>query len=55
MKIKFTNGIRNEERIEVTEGEFSIGREEDNDIVLETDGVSRYHAKLFKKTMGNGT
>ena len=52
MKIKFTNGVRNEERIEVTEGEFSIGREEDNDIVLETEGVSRYHAKLFKKPDG---
>lgn len=52
MKIKFTNGVRNGERIELAEGKFSIGRETDNDIVLETEGVSRHHAELLKKNDG---
>ena len=52
MKIKFTNGVRNGERMEMAEGEFSIGRETDNDIVLETEGVSRHHAKFVKKSDG---
>lgn len=53
MKIFFLNGIRNGEEFELSGDEVGIGRELNNDIVVETDGVSRYHAKLFKQPDGN--
>ncbi len=49
MKIYFLNGLRKGEEFELTGDEVSIGRELNNDIVVETEGVSRYHAKLFKQ------
>jgi pSer/pThr/pTyr-binding forkhead associated (FHA) protein len=33
--------------IEVPEGGLTIGRAEENDVVLEDDGVSRYHARIL--------
>lgn len=52
MKICFLNGVRNGELVELSGEEISLGREVDNDIIIETEGVSRYHAKLFKKSDG---
>lgn len=49
MKICFISGVRNGERIELSGNRFRIGRETDNDIVMETEGVSRYHAELIRK------
>ena len=53
MKICFLNGLRNGEEFELSGEEFSIGRELNNDIVIETEGVSRYHVKLFKQPDGS--
>ena len=53
MKIHFTNGLLNGEQIELFGKEMSIGRETDNNIVIEADGLSRHHAKLIKQTDGN--
>ena len=53
MKIHFTDGLLNGEQIELVGKELSIGRETDNNIVIETDGLSRYHAKLVKQADGN--
>jgi len=53
MKIYFLNGLRSGEEFELSGDEFSIGRELNNDVVVETEGVSRYHAKLFKQADGN--
>lgn len=33
--------------IEVPEGGLTIGRAEENDVILEDDGVSRYHARCL--------
>ena len=52
MKIYFLNGKRNGELVELSGEGVSLGRELDNDIILETEGVSRYHAKFFKKSEG---
>ena len=48
MKIYFLNGSRNGQKIQLSGERIRIGRETDNDITLETDGVSRYHAELIK-------
>jgi len=53
MKIHFTNGLLNGEQIELFGKEMSIGRETDNNIIIEADGLSRYHAKLIKQADGN--
>jgi pSer/pThr/pTyr-binding forkhead associated (FHA) protein len=53
MKIYFLNGLRKDEQFELSGEEFSLGRELNNDVVIETDGVSRYHAKLFKQPDGS--
>ena len=53
MKIYFLNGLRNGEEFELSGNEISIGRELNNDIVVVTEGISRYHAKLFKQPDGN--
>ncbi|MCO4760618.1 MAG: GGDEF domain-containing protein [Myxococcales bacterium] len=40
-------------RLELGEAEFSIGRDEGNDIVLESDSVSRRHAKIESTDIGH--
>ena len=42
-----TAGTREGSTIAVPEGGLKIGRADDNDIVLDDDGVSRYHATLL--------
>ncbi|MDD3117231.1 MAG: FHA domain-containing protein [Victivallaceae bacterium] len=46
MKIHFLNGSDAGQSLELDKESFKIGRELDNDIVLETSGLSRYHALL---------
>jgi len=53
MKIYFINGLLKGEHIELFGKEMNIGRETDNNIVIEADGLSRYHAKLIKQPGGN--
>jgi pSer/pThr/pTyr-binding forkhead associated (FHA) protein len=53
MKIYFISGVRNGEKLDLSGDRFRIGRETDNDIVMETEGVSRYHAELIKKDDDN--
>lgn len=38
--------------IEVSEGELSIGRSRDNDLVLDEPSVSRHHAVIVRSTVG---
>ena len=42
-----TGGGLEGERIRVPEGGLKIGRAEDNDVVIDDDGVSRFHAELL--------
>ncbi len=49
MKIYFINGLLEGEQIELFGSEISIGRETDNNIVIESDSLSRHHAKLIKQ------
>jgi len=49
MKIYFLDGLLNGAQVELFGKEMSIGRETDNNIVIESDGLSRYHAKLIKQ------
>lgn len=42
-----TGGAMKGSRIEVPEGGLTMGRSEENDVVLEDDGVSRFHARLL--------
>ncbi len=51
MKIKFENGVKKGDSIELTPLGLSLGRETDNDVHLLVDGVSRYHAKI--EAIGN--
>ncbi len=53
MKIYFLNGLRSGERIELSGKKIRIGRETDNDIIIETAGVSRYHAELIGQAGGD--
>lgn len=53
MRIYFIDGLLKGERIELFGEEMSLGRETDNNIVIEADGLSRYHAKLTKRADGN--
>ena len=46
MKIFFIDGRRKGDSFELTPPGASIGRELDNDIILEGEGESRYHAKI---------
>jgi pSer/pThr/pTyr-binding forkhead associated (FHA) protein len=39
----------NGHKVELSGDKVRLGRETDNDIVIETDGVSRYHAELINK------
>ena len=50
MKICFLNGKRKGELVELSGEGISLGREVDNDIIVEAEGVSRYHAKFFKQS-----
>jgi pSer/pThr/pTyr-binding forkhead associated (FHA) protein len=49
MKIHFIDGLLKGEEIELFGKEMNLGRETDNNIVIEADGLSRYHAKLIKQ------
>ena len=42
-----TGGTLEGNRVEVPEGGLTIGRSDDNDVVIPDDGVSRYHARLL--------
>lgn len=42
-----TSGTNAGKRFEVPEGGLTIGRAEDNDIILNEEGVSRYHARFL--------
>jgi len=53
MKIYFLNGEHKDAEFELEGDEVGLGREVDNDIIVETDGVSRYHAKLFRQIDGS--
>ena len=64
MKLFFTDGHKKGGQHELAPPGISIGRELDNDVILEQEGASRYHAKLewkdsawFLKDLGstNGT
>jgi pSer/pThr/pTyr-binding forkhead associated (FHA) protein len=46
MKLFFIDGRKKGDSIELSPPGMSIGRELDNDIILEGEGESRYHAKL---------
>ena len=46
MKLFFIDGQKKGEELKLTPPGVSIGRELDNDIILEGEGASRYHAKL---------
>ena len=46
MKLFFTDGQKQGGKHELTPPGISIGRELDNDIILEQEGASRYHSKL---------
>ncbi|MCK5845221.1 MAG: FHA domain-containing protein, partial [Victivallales bacterium] len=46
MKIFFIDGIKEGEEMSISPPGVSIGRELDNDIVLQEEGSSRYHAKI---------
>ncbi len=48
MNIFFTGGQRSEGKIAVPESGIRLGRELDNDIVIEGEGASRYHARILK-------
>ena len=43
----WTTGERAGQRIPVPEGGLSIGRSPDNHVVLDEDGISRFHARLL--------
>lgn len=49
MNLFFTDGHKQGEKYEISPPGISIGRELDNDVILELEGASRYHAKLFLK------
>lgn len=46
IKIFFLNGSKAGNSLDLNENSFKIGRELDNDIILDTGGVSRYHAQI---------
>lgn len=49
MKLYFESGKRQGESVDITPPGISIGRETDNDIQLDEEKVSRYHAKLTQE------
>ncbi len=48
MNIFFTGGQRSDGKIEVPDSGIRLGRELDNDIVIEGEGASRHHARILK-------
>lgn len=46
MKLFFTDGNKKGDKNELSPPGISIGRELDNDVILELEGASRYHAKI---------
>ncbi|NOY74870.1 MAG: FHA domain-containing protein [Kiritimatiellaeota bacterium] len=46
MKLFFIDGRKNGEEMSISPPGVSIGRELDNDVVLQEEGSSRYHAKI---------
>ncbi len=46
MKITFISGVREGEELDLALSLITIGREPDNQIVLPTEGVSRYHGRF---------
>lgn len=46
MKLFFIDGLKKGSECQLTPPGISIGRELDNDIILEQEGASRYHSKL---------
>ncbi len=46
MKLFFIEGKKKDSSFELTPPGVSMGREEDNDIILDAEAASRYHAKL---------
>ncbi len=49
MKLGLLTGKRAGEQIDLGINGVTIGREEDNDVFLNEDGISRYHARIFVK------
>ncbi|MGE4564581.1 MAG: FHA domain-containing protein, partial [Victivallaceae bacterium] len=52
MKIFFVNGVRAGEELDLALPIISVGREEDNAVMLLTGGVSRYHGELRRDESG---
>lgn len=42
-----TGGLLDGQRFSVPEGGLQIGRSKDNDVVIDDDGVSRFHVRLL--------
>ena len=53
MKIKFLEGINKGKEVEFTSPCITIGRDGGNQLILDTDGVSRCHAELRQKADGS--
>ena len=53
MKIKFLDGINRGKEVEFTSPCITIGRDGGNQLVLDTDGVSRCHAELRQNADGS--
>ena len=47
MNISFVNGVRSGDEAEFALPEITIGREDGNIVRIPTEGVSRYHARLW--------
>jgi pSer/pThr/pTyr-binding forkhead associated (FHA) protein len=48
MKLQFLNGKQTGKTVELIPG-FSVGRENDNDLPLPYDGISRHHCRFYKE------
>jgi len=48
MKLKVLKGANPGQEIDLTDGEFHIGRETDNDFVIAEASVSRHHCRIFR-------
>ncbi len=51
-KILCKSGSLNGQELELTAESYKIGRDEENDIVLTDDGISRNHAEIKKENDG---
>jgi pSer/pThr/pTyr-binding forkhead associated (FHA) protein len=52
MKLVYANGVQRDREVEVSGPGVSFGREEDNDIVVNDEAASRYHAKVAPTDSG---